>query len=181
MPANRPLQTDGHCSAFGRPCPPLNAGVRCTTGSGNQMRSFEDYCYCGTSPEPDAPLDSTCAICGKPYYIMWDPAFPEGLIDQRPAQLHLEDPGSNYLRVASIVQSFLQTTPARALELVRSTPCSICDVEPERVVDVEEGVLVREEVDKLLELQASQQDGERQPLGKLAVELGFGRRRFLPV
>ena len=27
MPANRPLQTDGHCSAFGRPCPPLNAGV----------------------------------------------------------------------------------------------------------------------------------------------------------
>ena len=28
MPANRPLQTDGHCSAFGRPCPPLNAGVR---------------------------------------------------------------------------------------------------------------------------------------------------------
>ena len=107
------------------------------------MRSFEDYCYCGTSPEPDAPLDSTCAICGKPYYIMWDPAFPEGLIDQRPAQLHLEDPGSNYLRVASIVQSFLQTTPARALELVRSTPCSICDVEPERVVDVEEGVLVR--------------------------------------
>ena len=27
MPANKPLQTDGHCSAFGRPCPPLNAGV----------------------------------------------------------------------------------------------------------------------------------------------------------
>ena len=26
-PPNRPLQTDGHCSAFGRPCPPLNAGV----------------------------------------------------------------------------------------------------------------------------------------------------------
>lgn len=44
---------------------------------------------------------------------------------------------------------------------------------------VEEGVLVREEVDKLLELQASQPKGERQPLGKLAVELGFLSERRL--
>ncbi|MCA9758772.1 MAG: hypothetical protein KDA27_23465 [Candidatus Eisenbacteria bacterium] len=52
---------------------------------------------------------------------------------------------------------------------------------PKRLGDIliEEGVLVREEVDKLLELQASQQDGERQPLGKLAVELGFLSERKL--
>ena len=52
---------------------------------------------------------------------------------------------------------------------------------PKRLGDilVEEGVLVREEVDKLLELQASQAAGERQPLGKLAVELGFLSERRL--
>ena len=43
MPANRPLQTDGHCSAFGRPCPPLNAGVRRSSGKKT-----------GREPVPDA-------------------------------------------------------------------------------------------------------------------------------
>ncbi len=53
--------------------------------------------------------------------------------------------------------------------------------QPKRLGDilVEEGILVRSEVDKLVQLQASQSIEERQPIGKLAVELGFLSERRL--